>query len=354
MFSLSETLRQDDGLTHLCDYMDQRPAANTHTFLRAVWAWWDVSWWIAILFTFGSALFVVSSLFYWLPLAAPQTEFPGESLVGGGVCSFIGATLFTVGGLLLIVEAANENQTGCFGWAVEHLFVAGEEGECRTAATGAEIRPRPEACRHRLHNRELRHGGIHLQHPSAGRRWEWAPTWREMRAHYLHEIGFLAAFIMAVGAVVFYVKALPPSLPSTSNKALTPLSSCPPQVSGIMSLPGITNTLSLPTLLATYWLAYLLGGLLFTLSSLLYVLETQRKWYMPAPRVLGWWIGVFDLLGSVGWMLSAIFGYCTGVASWCVYQSDLTTLWASCCFLIASLGLWFEALDKYPVYRARE
>lgn len=122
------------------------------------------------------------------------------------------------------------------------------------------------------------------------------------------------------------------------------------QVSGIMALPGIYNNISTPVLWGTYWLAYLVGGILFTVSSALYVLETQKKWYLPAPKVLGWWIGILNLIGSVGWTLSASFGYCS--PSWCAYQSNLSTLWASFAFLFGSLLLWYEALDKYPVHRA--
>lgn len=89
------------------------------------------------------------------------------------------------------------------------------------------------------------------------------------------EIGFLGSFTEAVGATIFYV-------------------------SGIMALPGIYNKISTPVLWGTYWLAYLVGGILFIVSSALYMLETQKKWYQPAPTVLGWWIGVWNMVGSVG------------------------------------------------------
>ena len=53
--------------------------------------------------------------------------------------------------------------------------------------------------------------------------------------------------------------------------------------------------------------------------------------------------GRFDWLGA----LAAALGYCD--LSGCKYQSNLTLIWASIGFLIGSLILWFEALDKYPV-----
>ena len=68
-----------------------------------------------------------------------------------------------------------------------------------------------------------------------------------------------------------------------------------------MALPWIYSKISQPVLYGTYWLAYLGGGVLFVVSSGLYMLETQPNWYTPAPRVLGWWIGVWNLIGLRGW-----------------------------------------------------
>lgn len=48
--------------------------------------------------------------------------------------------------------------------------------------------------------------------------------------------------------------------------------------------------------------------------GVLYIIEVQPTWYTPAPKLLGWWIGLFNLIGAIGWTLSASFGYCS--ASW--------------------------------------
>lgn len=296
-------------------------------------AWYDVSWWIGVLFTWGSAIFVMSAFFYWLPQVDPSTKFPQESTVGGGVTSFIGATMFQVGALLLIVEACNENQAGCFGWALEQAVHHTHSGSDETNGSASDKSKSSDAqgiqkdqCAHHHRHGLHKSSKVQLQHPSAGRRWEWWPTWDELRNHYFHEIGFLGSFVMTAGATVFYI-------------------------SGIMALPGIYNNLSQGVAYGVYWLAYLVGGILFVVSSAFYMLETQPNWYTPAPRLLGWWIGVWNMIGSVGWTLSASFGYCS--ASWCSYQSDLTLLWASAAFMIGSFLLWYEALDKYVVQRAR-
>lgn len=309
-----------------------------------VFAWWDVSWWIAMIFSVGSAIFVICGCFYWVPFAYPKKTFPRESTVGGGVTAFIGAMLFLIGGVLLIVEATNEDQTGSSGWALEqviepHKTTAGgstdADNQNLTEPTSKSrmnpnqpamlhYKPQAQHCRHH-HNL-----GIHsanLQHPKSGRKWEWIPTWHELFTHYFREIGFLGSFILSIGAIVFWF-------------------------SGLLALPGIYAHLSQPVLYGTYWLAYVVGGVLFVVSSALYVVETQRNWYTPAVYQIGWWIGVWNLIGSVGWTLSAALGYCS--KGWCTYQSDLTLIWASLAFLIGSLLLWYEALDKYPVEKERK
>lgn len=81
--------------------------------------YWDVSYLVAMTFTIGSVVWVINAYFVWLPLVAPWTEFPGEIGTGGGITAFIGATIFEIGSVLLMFEAVNENQSGCFGWALE-------------------------------------------------------------------------------------------------------------------------------------------------------------------------------------------------------------------------------------------
>jgi hypothetical protein len=222
----------------------------------------------------GSAIFIACGFFYWLPVAYPSTTFPGEDTVAGGVTAFVGATLFQIGAIMLVIEACNENQTGCFGWALTQALTHDSEGE--GSSDGASKAKATTECEHH-HVRGLhKRSAVELQHPDAGRRWEWWPTWHELTTHYFHEIGFLASFILAVGATIFYV-------------------------SGILALPGVYNHLPVGVLYGIYWMTYLVGGILFVVSSGLYMIETQPKWYKPQPQLLGWWIGVFNMIGSVGW-----------------------------------------------------
>lgn len=84
--------------------------------------YWDVSYLVAVIFTLGSVVWVLNAFFVWLPLAAPSTEFSGEEETAGGWTAFIGATIFEIGSILLMIEAVNENQSDCFGWALEEVL----------------------------------------------------------------------------------------------------------------------------------------------------------------------------------------------------------------------------------------
>lgn len=83
--------------------------------------YWDISWLVATIFTLGSVVWIINAFFAYLPLAQPRTLFSNEVLVGGGVSAFVGATIFEIGSVLLMMEAVNENKAGCFGmYTLEH------------------------------------------------------------------------------------------------------------------------------------------------------------------------------------------------------------------------------------------
>lgn len=84
--------------------------------------YWDVSYLVATIFTLGSVVWVINAFFAWLPLVDPSTEFDNEVSMGGGVTAMIGATIFVVGSVLLMIEAVNENRSECFGWALEEAL----------------------------------------------------------------------------------------------------------------------------------------------------------------------------------------------------------------------------------------
>jgi hypothetical protein len=137
------------------------------------------------------------------------------------------------------------------------------------------------------------------QQLQADRKWTWCPSWLELKTHCFHEIGFVASVAMSVNATVFYV--------------------C-----GICTLPPIYNNMSQGAIEGVYYLTYLVSGVFFVISSDCMCLRPSRLGKSPSPHLLGWHIGVWNLIGSVGWALAASFGYCS--PSWCNYQGYLTLL----------------------------
>ena len=115
----------------------------------------------------------------------------------------------------------------------------------RLEAAGSYAERDYNNCQHHHQRARRRQSGS----PGTKRKWRW-PTWNEVKTHYIHEIGFVANMILATGATLFYI-------------------------TGICGLPGIYKSMSLGLARGLYWLAYLLGGIFFVISSALYVLETQ-------------------------------------------------------------------------------
>lgn len=184
---------------------------------------------------------------------------------------------------------------------------------------------------------------------AAKENWVWLPPWHELASHYLRELGFLACLAQLLGATVFWI-------------------------SGFTALPGVVARADTGLEDGVYWSPQVVGGTGFVVSGALFVLETQRRWYAPAWGTLGWHVGLWNLVGGLG--------FTVGLSAWseacCVFRTDFllstpplaqlcgafgfssttglqfqaacSTFWGSWAFLIASVVQWYESLDKYPVH----
>lgn len=102
--------------------------------MLTVVAWWDVSWWIGIVFSVGSMCSITAGVLQWLPIAYPDASFGADPSIISGVISFIRGMLFLLGGMLLVVEAVNANQSDCFGWALKGALNSDGENVDRASA----------------------------------------------------------------------------------------------------------------------------------------------------------------------------------------------------------------------------
>lgn len=224
---------------------------------------------------------------------------------GGGLTAFIGATVFEFGSILLMLEAVNENRSDCFGWAVEESI----DGMLK-------LKHDPN-CKHAHAQKRTFVKGVFEgadKNSREDRMWSWWPTWYELKTHYLFDIGFLACSSQTFGATVFWI-------------------------SGFTALPPILNSLSVPAENGVYWLPQVIGGIGFIVSSFLFMLEVQPRWYIPAPGVLGWHIGLWNLIGAIGFTLCGALGFKMAMAS-VNYALTLSTFIGSWAFLVSLVVLY--------------
>ncbi|KAF4342060.1 integral membrane protein [Fusarium beomiforme] len=273
---------------------------------------WDVSYDVAVVFTIGSVIWVVNGYYSFLPVLYPSMKV---SNWGGGLTAFIGATVFEFGSILLMLEAVNENRSDCFGWAVEEsldgILHLSHEHNCKHAHAqkGTFVKGKLESVE---------------KGSRQDRMWSWWPTWYELKTHYFFDIGFLACSSQTIGATVFWI-------------------------SGFTALPPILNNFSTPAENGAYWLPQVIGGTGFIVSSLLFMLEVQPRWYIPAPGVLGWHIGLWNLIGAIGFTLCGALGFDMKNPG-ANYALTLSTFIGSWAFLIGSVIQWYESLNKYPIW----
>jgi hypothetical protein len=218
-----------------------------------------------------------------------------------------------------MIEAVNENRADCFGWEIKHALAKHD------SEMGEGLIITEKTCTHH-HANKHNFVGAGPKRASAGvkssqesgssrdaetkeqqeteekrRAWIWWPTMAELKGHYLRELGFLACSFQMVGASVFWI-------------------------AGLTALPGIYDKLSPAGVIYAYWNPQVAGGLGFVISGMLFMIETQKKWYIPALNVLGWHIGFWNFIGGVGFFLSPVFGYYQG---WGQYQAGCATFWGS-------------------------
>lgn len=121
-------------------------------------------------------------------------------------------------------------------------------------------------------------------------------------------------------------------------------------VAVISGLPGIISSNQWQLQQALIWTPQTVGSVFFVISSLLYMLEEQEEWWKMAWGRIAWHSGAWNLVGSIGFLLSAIFGY---LANWegngpvcCQFWGTaFNTYYGSWAFLVASVLTYVEAMN---------
>ncbi|RSH84033.1 hypothetical protein EHS25_005278 [Saitozyma podzolica] len=293
----------------------------------------DISFWVAVAFTFGSAVWVVNGFIVWFPILFPDlstTTFTNTA----AALAFIGGTVFEIGSYLMVVEALDRGRELNFGTALGMLLHhrrrshqsgrrhitgvtgnadAGDEGGAG-GSNGVEQRPSCDW----TEGKEESGDGVEWPSGAKGFLWWGKPLW--------HDLGYVAALIQLFAASVFWISTLT-GLPGV--------------------IPGLYDgTGSVAIIDVFYWTPQVVGGTGFITSSLLLMLEVQERWYIPAIGDIGWWVAVWNLVGALGFTLCGAFGY--SPLSGMKYQSALSTWWGSWAFLFGSLAQCWEVVWREP------
>jgi hypothetical protein len=333
----------------------------------------NISWHVAVWFTLGSIAWVVNGQYAMWPRQGDSDLQVNVNLTG--YSALAGGLLFWIGAYLSIVEALNEKENMNYGIELRHVLDKLEE----------EPRDIQQFIRNKmkLHHQNIKagtlpttgnghisgkggvaehHGACHvvytddkdkISNPKESiatsdanstngtsngsennskkenvdrlkksvKKWRWWGT-------ETSSIGWWASIIQFTGATAF-------------------------TVSVITGTPGVLADSQWQVETALSWTMQVIGSLGFIISSLILMLEEQREWYIPALDRIGWHSAFWNLIGSIGFLLSAVFGY---LADWgghgevcCQFWGTaFNTYYGSWGFLISSVLLLIEVENKEP------
>lgn len=305
------------------------PGAILHGLkvMATMFPYWDISWLLAIMFTLGSLLWIANGCLVYLPLIDPKLQVSKHATTWS---AFAASTIYLLASILLMLEAINAYKSGCFGWIIER----------DAGAPLSQTRARPGGCHHRHHlqykgDQPLDRQSSKNQIERLDRKeqnlhahyWEWWPSWEDLRSHYFYELGFIACAVQLVSVILFWLAKF-------------------------IAIPEVSSRLSVAAMDGAYWAPEILACIGFIASCSLIMIETQSRWYIPAVAILGWHVGFWKLIGSIGFMVSAALGPLSQESyPYAEYHSNLASFWGSCALLVGSLVQWYESLDKNPVVR---
>jgi hypothetical protein len=255
---------------------------------------WDVSWWTAFLFVVGSACWVANGIFAFHGPIKDEKQ-----LIEADVATaFCGGTLFYFGGWAMYWEALNIEQTADFS-----VEVRKETNKFCKALTAL----------------------ICCCHQSPQTTYDASDTWRWIGWDSLQHINFSANFSQFLGTSVFWISVISRL---------------------IFYLDSLKEDEHRDLYIGLFWVPQVVGASFLVISSYLLTIETQKHVCTPEPMKLDWHVGMWNLLGSIGFLLSGLFGIVYGQKQMVarLWAVSFTSYLGSCFFLIGSLAQYYEAI----------
>ncbi|KAF9005269.1 hypothetical protein BDZ89DRAFT_1080229 [Hymenopellis radicata] len=234
--------------------------------------YWNVSWWVATAYTYGSIVWVINGFLVFLPFCNSSVS---ANMTATGWTAWLGATIFEFGSVLGLLEAWNRGDVANFGFVVEQkLGYAAKEEEA------------------------LVEKGI------PKKKW----VWFSLDPRYFRELGFLAAFVQFWGATIFWISgytAIPQIFNAIEND--TPLFNgvfwSPQVVGGAILMLETQKKWYKPNVTTLRWhvgLWNFIGGIGFTLCDALgYATASASSGAAYQSALATFWGGWAFLIGSV-------------------------------------------------------
>jgi hypothetical protein len=246
-----------------------------------------------------------------------------------GYSALVGGLLFWVGAYLSIVEALNEQEKLNYGVELRHVMDALEneprdiQRYVKNKISGANNNN--QIAYHVVYVDKVKDNNNNNTSEKEGkkppRKWRWIGTEPS-------SLGWWASVIQFTGATAF-------------------------TISVITGTPNVVSESQWQVTYALSWTMQVIGSIGFIVSSAMLMLEEQREWYIPAIDRIGWHSAFWNLIGSLGFFFSAVFGYLSnwngnGVVCCQFWGTAFNTYYGSWAFLISSVLLLIEVENKEP------
>lgn len=209
--------------------------------------------------------------------------------------------------------------------SVSMQVLAKMSGEaCGVPATGSHSIVHDQQHQQQQCMQPCQHQAAQKQSPVCRTKYQQQWIWFGLR---YRDVGFAASLLQLIGATIFWVPC-------------------------IFAVPGVYT----PETEANYgvwdvafWSLQMVGATFFIVSAWAFMVEEQPAWYLPQPQRIGWHVGFWNMVGSVGFFLSGAFGlFAVPQERFQISGMAGSTFWGSYAFLIGSYLQLLEAVNKHP------
>lgn len=147
-------------------------------------------------------------------------------------------------------------------------------------------------------------------------------VWRWWGWDSLLDINFSANFSQFLGTIVFYIAV----------------------ISGLVFVSINVNESDefMVWYIVFYWIPQVIGAFFLIISSYLLMIESQHNWWQPRLLSFAWHVGFWNILGSIGFFLSGVFGL---VNNQSIVPIAMSTYLGSWSFTLGSFLQYLEACD---------